>query len=65
MFLMLLKILAIAATLTDSTELPCSQSDSGSEDAETGERPRQDDWGSYFRAGGSAALTSSPETNKP
>jgi hypothetical protein len=41
-----LKIIAIAATLTDSEELVYSKSDSANpEDADTAERIRQDDWG--------------------
>lgn len=66
MFVLILKILAIAATLTDSIELPCSKSDSASvDDAETGERPRQDDWGICTELVAVRQLTSSPETNKP
>lgn len=41
-----LKIIAIAATLTDSNELACSKSVSDNpEDADLAERIRQDDWG--------------------
>lgn len=66
MFLMILKILAIAATLKDNIELSCSQSDSVSvDDAETSERPRQDDWGICTELVAVRQLTSSPETNKP
>lgn len=66
MFLMILKILAIAATLKDNIEISCSQSDSASvDDAETGERPRQDDWGICTELVAVRQLTSSPKTNKP
>lgn len=66
MFLMILKILVIAATLKDNIELLCSPSDSDSvDDADTGERPRQDDWGICTELVAVRQLTSSPETNKP
>jgi hypothetical protein len=66
MFLMILKILAIAATLTDhNSELTRSVVFGDPDDAELAERIRQDDWGICTELVAVRQLTSSPETNKP